>query len=295
MRTIARILAATDFSPAGDTALVRAGQLAAQHEAELRIIHATPDWNLFCNRAQMTQQHYANVTRNAQLLLREAKDRLAADFSIHVVAELQQGKASHSIVRCAAIYQPNLLVVGAHGEHGSTSAPTALGATTMKLLTQVRLPLLLVRVNNPKRYTRSVAAISPSAEQARRIVHWADILTAGGDCHVVRAYEVPYLERLKLSGVSPGAISSCYEDAEMAARYAANPPWSAEEPSSSIHMHLVRGAPLPSVLSEVTRNEAQIVVVGRHEQTPLSPDHPLMGCTGTQIAYHCPVDALIVP
>src|SRR3569833_2144778 len=49
--TVSRILAATDFSAAGEAALSRAGQIAAEQGAELRIIHATPDWNLFSNRA----------------------------------------------------------------------------------------------------------------------------------------------------------------------------------------------------------------------------------------------------
>jgi hypothetical protein len=40
MRTISRILAATDFSSAGHAALARAGQLAAQHTAELHVDEA---------------------------------------------------------------------------------------------------------------------------------------------------------------------------------------------------------------------------------------------------------------
>lgn len=295
MRTVSRILAATDFSAAGDAALTRAGQIAALQGAELCIIHATPDWNLFCNRASMAQQHYTDISKNAERLLKRAKDRLASEFSIHVTAEVHQGKASQSIARCVAQYQPGMLVLGAHGEHAAGSAQIALGATTMKLITQIKVPLLLVRQSEAKPYSTSVAAIGPSMEQARRIVHWANVITAGGDCHIVRTYEVPYLERLKLSGVSPEAIATCYEDAEVAARYAANPPWSDEESAAKMHMHLVRGTPVPSVLSEVDRHAAQVVVIGRHEQMPLTSEHPLMGCIGMQIAYHCPADVLMVP
>ena len=295
MRTVSRILAATDLSAAGNAALTRAGQIAGLQGAQLRIIHATPDWNLFSNRASMAQQHYTDISRNAEMLLKRAKDRLAAEFSIHVVAELHQGKASQSIARCVAQYQPGLLVLGAHGEHASGSSTIALGATTMKLITQVKVPLLLVRQAVAKPYSTSVAAIGPSSDHARRIVHWANVITAGGDCHIVRTYEVPYLERLKLSGVSPEAIATCYEDAEVSARYAANPPWSGEESAAKMHMHLVRGTPVPSVLSEVGRHGAQVVVIGRHEQVPPSSEHSPMGCIGTQIAYHCPVDVLMVP
>jgi len=295
MRILSRILAATDFSAAGDPALTRAGQLAAQQGAELRIVHATPDWNLFSNRAPMAQQHYTEISRNAGTLLNRAKERLASEFAIHVIAEVHQGRASQSIARCVTQYQPGMLVLGAHGEHAARISQNALGATTMKLISQLAIPLLLVRCTNATPYRTSVAAIGPSSEQSRRIVHWATVIVSGGDCHIVRTYEVPYLERLKLSGVSHEAIATCYADAEIAARYAANPPWSGEETATTIHMHLVRGTPLPSVLSEVARHAAQVLVIGRHEQTPLAPDHPLMGCIGTQIAYHCPVDVLMIP
>ncbi|MBS0421212.1 MAG: universal stress protein [Proteobacteria bacterium] len=295
MRTLSRILAATDFSAAGNAALARAGRIAAQQGAELRIIHATPDWTLFSNSAPMAQQHYTDISKNAGMLLNRAKDRLAAEFSVHVVAELHQGKASQAIARCVTQYQPGMLVLGAHGEHTAGNAQMALGATTMKLVSRLEVPLLLVRREDAKPYNTSVAAIGPSSEQARRIVHWATAIVSSGDCHIVRTYEVPYLERLKLSGVSPEAIATCYADAEMAAKYAANPPWSGDETAATIHMHLVRGTPLPTVLAEVARHAAQVVVIGRHEQTPLAPDHPLMGCIGTQIAYHCPVDVLMIP
>lgn len=294
MHTLSRIVAATDFSPAGRAALARAGQLAAQHGAELRIVHATPDWNLFSNRVPMAQQHYKTLCTNAERLLRESKDWLASEFSIHVIGDLQQGKASQAIARCVEMYQPGLLVMGAHGEHAPGGVPITLGATTLKLINRVKIPLLIVRTAEAKRYDTSLAAVGTSMEQARRIIHWAQVLTAGGDCHVVRAYEIPYLERLKLGGLSAQAISTCHEDAEMASRYAANPPWSVDEGGAKIHLHLVRGAPLPSVLSEMSRHAAQLVLVGRHEQTPLAPEHSLLGCIGTQIAYHSTVDVLVV-
>lgn len=295
MRTVTRILAATDFSPAGDAALNRAGQLAAQQGADLHIIHATPDWNLFSNRASLAQQLYTGISRNAERLLKAAKDQLSSKFAIHVTGEMHQGKASQSIARCVASYQPGLLVLGAHGEHAIGSTPIALGATTMKLITQVKLPMLLVRQSEMRPYRTCLAAIGTAAQQARRIVHWANAMVGDGDCHIVRSYEVPYLERLKLSGLGAEAIATCTADAEMAARYSANPPWAGEETTAKMHMHLVRGAPLPSVLSEVGRHAAQLVVIGRHEESPLTLEHPLMSCIGTQIAYHCPVDVLLVP
>jgi universal stress protein E len=295
MNTVSRILAATDFSPAGQAALARAGQIAARHAAELRVIHATPDWNLFSHRTPMPQEHYEEISKKAELLLRRTTDRLATEFGIHVIGDVHRGKASQVITGAAGMYQPHLLVIGAHGEHAPQMSPTALGTTTLKLITQVRVPLLLVRGAELKPYNTCLAAVGSSSEQARRVVRWACVISAGKDCHVVRAYEVPYLERLKLCGVSTEAIATCSRDTELAARYAADPPWSKEETGARMHMHLVRGRPVQTVLSEITRLAPPLVAVGRHEPAPLEPEHPLMGCVGMQIAYHCPVDVLIVP
>lgn len=293
MRILSRILAATDFSPAGHAALARAGQLAAQHGAELRVIHATPDWNLFSAHSALSEQHYAEVSASAGSLLQKETTWLTTEFAIPVLGETQRGKASQVIARSTQAYQPNLLVIGARGEHAAHLTPAALGGTTLKLLMQVQAPLLLVRTESPSPYSTSVAAIGPSHEQSRRIVHWANTLTRE-DCHVVRAYEVPYLERLRLSGTSAAAIAKC--QADMAARYAADAPWAKEHgPGARMHMHLVCGTPETTVLSEVDRLSPQLVAIGRHEERPLESGHPLMGCVGVRIAYHCPIDVLIVP
>jgi len=295
MNNISRILVATDFSAAGHAAVRRSGQLAAQYGAALHVIHATPDWTLFCNRSAMLQKHYEDITSNAQTLLKDELGSLLDEFSVHASGEIQQGKASQTIARAVGSFRPNLLVIGTRGEHAPITAPASLGGTTMKLLSQIKLPLLLVREATVTPYSTCVAAIGNSTEQSRRIVHWAVSLVDGGDCHLVRSYEVPYLERLKLSGVNAEAIAGCTQDAELAARYAADPPWSEEDANARIHMHLVRGTPIPAVLAEVTRHSPQLVAVGRHEATRLEADHPLMGCVGIRLAYHCPVDVLVVP
>ncbi len=293
MRTLSRVLVATDFSPAGRAAVARAAQIASQHGAALHLVHATPDWNLFSARAPMQQTHYQQLCENAERLLQQEIGWAARQFAIPVNGETQHGKASEVISRLIGTYQPNLLVIGARGEHAAQLTPTALGGTTLKLLSHVTVPTLLVRSVATDPYDRAVAAVGPSDEQAMRIVHWASFLVRE-QCHVVRAYEVPYLERLHLSGAGAEAVAKCSVD--MAARYAAHPPWSHEKQSRvQMHLHLVRGIPETMVLAEVARLAPQVVALGLHEETPLRSPHPLMGCVGVRIAYHCPTDVLFVP
>lgn len=295
MVSLSRILVATDFSAASAAALARAAQIAAQHDAELRVIHATPDWNLYSSRTPVLQDHYADICRNAERLMRQATQRIADDYKIRVLGDVHRGKASQAVGAVVGTYQPHLVAIGAHGEHAADNPGSGLGATALKILSFAPTPLLLVRDPTISSYAVSLAAVSRPTDQARRIVEWATKLTANGDCHVVRAYEVPYLERLKSCGLSGAALDKCSQDVEMAARYAADPPWSPEQLSARMHMHLVRGMPVPTILGEIGRHAVQLTVLGRHEETPLLPDQPMMGSVGMQIAARSPSDVLIVP
>src|SRR5579859_781991 len=96
MSIISRILVATDFSAAGRAAVARAGQLAAQYGAELRVVHATPDWTLFSNRSAMQQEQYDDITKSAEALLKGEVNWLLAEFAVHASGEIQLGKASQT-------------------------------------------------------------------------------------------------------------------------------------------------------------------------------------------------------
>ena len=50
-------------------------------------------------------------------------------YGIHARGEVQLGKASEVIEHAATSYQPDLIVLGARGEHEPRIAPAALGGT----------------------------------------------------------------------------------------------------------------------------------------------------------------------
>lgn len=65
MPVLKRILVATDLSAAGQRAVMRAGQLARQWEANLFLVHARPDWNLFSRWRPASQESYQEVATSA--------------------------------------------------------------------------------------------------------------------------------------------------------------------------------------------------------------------------------------
>jgi nucleotide-binding universal stress UspA family protein len=294
MNVLNRILAATDFSPASRSALTRAGQLAHQHDAELQLLHAAPNWDLFARWTNARQDHYAALKLHAQRAMRAELDWLQSQFGVRASSEIRFGKASHVIACVAAEYQPSLIVVGARGEHQPRISPEACGGTVLKLLLHTQYPLLLVRGWDLKPYRVSLAAVHDVCDVSRRVVLWGSSLVDTGDCHIVHAYEAPYFERTRASGINQAAIEDCVRAAESAAQRIVSDVKAAAAAAARVSCHIVRGNPLGVLVTEIARHQPTLVTVGRREGTPEESPEPF-GTEGLRIAYHCPVDTLIVP
>jgi universal stress protein E len=294
MKLLNRILVATDYSVAGQRAVTRAGQLANQHAADLQIVHATPDWNLFSRSTSARQQHYDEITLHAQSAMRDEVNRVLSTFGVHARGEVQLGKASEVISRAIASYQPTIVVAGARGEHEPRIAPAALGGTSLKLFLRMDLPLLLIRGEDSHPYRTCLVALQVS-ELSRRVILWGTALVPRGDCHIVHAYDAPYIERMRLCGMNSAAIEACVVSTEAATRENLDKLLAAVAPDSRVHLHLDHGNPLGILVTEIARYTPQIVVVGRRENERGQSPRELSGATGLRMAYHTPVDVLVIP
>src|SRR6185312_11611021 len=263
MTAITRILVATDYSDGGRAAVGRAGQLASQHHAELHILHATPDWELFSQRTTPRQQHYEQVTEHAQAVMNREADWVHSAFHLRARAEVHRGKSSQTILRAVESIQPDLLIMGSQGEHAPRFAPSALGGTTLKVISRAALPVLLVRQAKLSPYQVALAAVKDTDEQALRIVRSTSELVSEGCCHVLRAYEVPYLERLWTCRLDNSELAACDEDAKAYAMRSTQELAAGAIPGTDVQVHIKRGMPLPTILTEVTRYSPQFVGIGK--------------------------------
>jgi hypothetical protein len=114
---------------------------------------------------------------------------------------------------------------------------------------------------------------------------------------VLHAYDLPYLERLRPGGAVRAVIEGqrqmrqAYEEAITSVEEAL----CATEGAVRLHRHAVRGRPVAMILAEITLHAPQLVVIGNRD--PQSPHvrQSMMDGVGFRIAYHAPVDILIVP
>jgi nucleotide-binding universal stress UspA family protein len=294
MPILKRILVATDLSAGGHRAVMRAGQLARQWEAGLFLVHARPDWTLFARSRPASHDSYQDVAQGADKPLREVQADLEAHFGVHARCDSRLGKASNVIAAMAAEHEPHLVVIGARGEHESGETGPCLGGTALKLLTRVEQPLLLVRGATAAVYTTSLVAVDTAGGLSRRAVLWGSALVPEGDCHVVHAYDLPYVERMRLRGVSEAVIDGRMRLAHEEATTTAQGVLGAADGAVRVQSHAVRGEPVATVLAEITRHAPQLVVIGKRGPQAPPGQHGVMGGVGFRIAYHAPIDVLII-
>jgi len=295
MGALSRILVATDFSAGAGAAVSRAGQLAKEHQAELHLIHASPDWNLFCRALPAQQGHYATLTQFAESAMQREIAWLKEKFAIRVRGQVELGSAALTIARAVQEFQPQLLVIAARGEHGPSVAPSALGGTALKLLSQTTRPLLLVRGTGAHPYAEAMAAIGDASEISKRVVQCGTLLAPSAIWHIARAYEVPYLERLRQCGIDDAAMISCATESRASAHREVDTVLKAVGHSTPMHVDLMPGEPLRVVLTQIVRERVDLLVVGKHAQGVAETAHALVGSVGFRLAYHAQVDVLVVP
>jgi universal stress protein E len=296
VRVLKRILVATDFSQAARRAVWRAGNLARHHDATVHLVHAKPDWNLYCRASSAASGYYAALSQHAEQALTAELEYLQTTFGLRARGETSMGRASEVLARATSKFEPDLLVVGARGEHDADAKAPFLGGTALKLLAQSDCAVLLVRTQGVGGYAATLAAVDTAGEVALRVIEWADTLLEEGDCHLVHAFDVPYIERMRARGVPEGALADCIDEARQAAQSAVDriftPTTTTKE---ALHVHLVRGEPITALLAEIERCAPEVVVVGKHQALPLERATRFVGTIALRLAYHAPADVLVVP
>lgn len=294
MPVLKRILVATDFSPAGQRAVTRAAQLARQWEAHLFLAHARPDWNLFSRWRPAAPDSYQDVLRSSDAPLRATLADLESRFGVQARCDSRLGKASSVIASMAAELEPHLVVIGARGEHESAATSPCLGGTALKLIARVQAPLLLVRRVPDVRYSSALVAVDTADTLSRRTVSWGSGLVHQGDCHIVHAYDVPYIERMRLLGIDEAVLEQRMRQAEEAAGLMARELAGAAEGQATLYPRAVRGEPVTAVLTEIERVSPDLVVIGKRGPQAPAGQNGVIGGAGLRIAYHAPADVLVL-
>jgi nucleotide-binding universal stress UspA family protein len=294
MRVLKEILVSTDLSQAGQRAVMRAGQLARQWHANLQVVHARPDRNLYARWRPTLSDRYQDIAREADRQLSELQSRLKTELGVSARWNVRAGRASEVIAAMADQNRPNLIVMGASGEHATAATGGRLGGTVLKLVPRLEQPVLLVRSADHSAYSRSVIAVDSHTSLARRVVLWGTGLVREGESHLVTAYDIAYRERMLLHDRPPAEQESASKQALDGAMALLNDVRGAAEPGPRVELHAVQGQPPEAVLGEMVRHRAQLVALGKHHVESADALSGPLGSVAFRIADLASADVLVI-
>lgn len=204
MSSIRRIVAATDFSFNAHRAARRAGVLAKEQAAALRLLHILnrPTGKALKMMLGASPDIEYELLGEAQRALESlAQDVVAAGGTVDE-REVREGAVIDEILAAAA--EADLLVLGPRGLNPVQDF--VLGTTAERIARMIVQPLLLVKQDPAIRYEHVFVPVDFS-EHSLPALKFARTLAPQAVIHVFHAFDCPFEGRLRSAGVPEDAIS----------------------------------------------------------------------------------------
>jgi nucleotide-binding universal stress UspA family protein len=266
MTLAAAVLAATDFSTDARNAALRAGLLAAEWQAPLALLHVVRADALDALRERSPQ----DPTMVAGLLgqVRQALDDEAAFIATRTgvapQAHMATGKPLEAIR--AAADGARLLALGAQGT--SRMRDRLLGTTAERLLGDCPCPVLVVKRGARHRYRRVLVPIDFSTDSLAAL-DFALKVAPQADLVALHASSADVEGRLWHAGLPRDAVQRHRVEDRRRAVARLEALLQAMGPSADRVSPMVRhGPPARVVLDNAKAISAELVVMGKHGQTP---------------------------
>ncbi len=202
MKTMNKLLVATDFSAPARHAVMRSAALAQHLKAALHITHIIePSFTehlkaLLKLDQEQTQQHAEN---NAKLQLNALMVAVNEQSEIQPTVSLQSGSLLPTLAEQVAQYAADLVLVSSKGE--DFIRHWTLGSTAERLIRLLKCPMLVVKQSTQVGYRRVMIAVDFSDWSLSSIQLAQQIAP---DAHYVLAhvFDVPEEGKLRMAGVN---------------------------------------------------------------------------------------------
>jgi len=265
MKTLAHILAATDFSAPSLYAVDRGFQIAHDSGARYTLMHALGLDALGPLRTLLGEQA-ASVSGRAVEHQRRLLEEIAADPSrnrgVSARIQIEEGLATSAVPACAAASDADLILVGAHGQ--GFLQRLLLGSTASRLLRKSRCPVLVAKQPCKGPYRRALISVdfSPGSEAA---IRFARLLAPTADLLLLHVLDVPFEGLLHSVGVSRSEIDGYRNEARRQAirqleRMAANAGLGVADYSARVQ----GGDATLEIVAHEAQYDCDLLVMGKH-------------------------------
>lgn len=292
LRSIDRVVAATDLSPASELAVEQAALLAKRWGAALFLLHVFNDgfWATLKALYQAEQWVGTEPVLAARQRLSQQVRELGERHGLKVSGETRTGRAATEIAAFCREEDAQLLVVGEHGE--DWIGDTLVGGTALKVLKRAERPVLLVRRPVSPEVSHILVATDFS-ETSMRAAELAGMLFPESHRELVHAYSVAFEGRMRLAGASSEDIERYRKDELARAEQQILQQVRTLRARSPARPLLLHGYPAAALIQEAERARADLIVIGKHGGTVL--DERLLGSVTHNVLYGARCNVLLVP
>jgi nucleotide-binding universal stress UspA family protein len=290
-----KILVGTDFSPASQHAINVAVSWARRKSAALHIMHIVPPKRWLMGPWRKDLRTLSAIHQRAGAALKSLVEALDPSRELEISTGLISGTASVQIARTARDCAADLLVIGARGEHERPGRPPTLGGTSLKLLSRVPIPLLLVR-NERAANPASVMAAADLSAASRDVLAWSrESVAAGGRITVFHAYEVPFAGRLETYGIARDSIDLYSEAEQKEHQRELDALIASAHSESSVRTIVERCDPIDGLFKHLQILDPDLIVLGSHAGRKRRRSTDAAGSVSRHMALFAPTNVLIVP
>jgi nucleotide-binding universal stress UspA family protein len=290
MAAIGSILAVVDFSRSIDHTLRRAALLAAEHDAQLRLIHVVSPAGCrpLCKWLDRPVDIRLKLAQ-AKATLDRCVAQLAGHHRLDVRAEIRVGDAQDEILHAAQ--RADLVVVGARG--ANPLRELLLGAAAERLVRTVRRPVLIVKRPPLRPYRRALVPLDFAACSVAAL-QLASIVAPRAGIHAFHAVEPGWEMKLRAADVAADVVA----DHAAAARQEACRQLHALAAEAALPRAIVRfavrhGDAASLILAEESRIDADLVIIGKDGHSAMAAF--LLGGVVQRVLRGTRSDTLVVP
>ncbi len=282
------IVVATDFSPGGGRAILRAGWLPLAPRGKVTVLHILPDRLPKMAHAEATKLARQNLAHATELVSEAAAALGRPD--VRVSSELCEGQPYVEIIRHARKVGADLLLIGRHGRRPLRDM--FIGSTAEHVIRAGDLPVLVVSRKASHAYERPLIGVD--LEDTCRAVVTVGLRALGPEvtsCTLVHAYHVPF-EGFLTPAASPDEMTRIrkeYRQTSLSGLTSLKA--SLRELGVRWQTVLVRGDSRAAVLGVADRIRADLVVVGTHGRSGIA--HALVGSVAEWIIQSAECDVLV--
>jgi nucleotide-binding universal stress UspA family protein len=290
MHKLNRILAATDFSRLGNDAVRRAALLAARENVELLVLHTMPRLSALGAAFGLDDTLPIRLHAAAEANLRALVDAIRINEPGQVRTEIAEGSAHRSLADASETFQPDLVVIGAHGR--GQLQQFFLGGTAARILAQATCPVLVARMPAEVDYRRALAAVD-LGPRSRAVLLATRTVASRAQVTAIHAYQAPFEASLRYKNFPEEDIMRYAELESAVARRKMDALFS--DPGlagSDIERRIVHGFPNPTLPDAIRALDADLIVVGKHGGSRIG--EAVMGSISRFLAYYAPCDVLVV-